>query len=75
VVPVAPERDAQVVRLDDALEELAKLDSRKARIVELRFFAGLKFEEIAAVLGVSERTVVRDWRLAKTWLAREMSGR
>jgi RNA polymerase sigma factor (TIGR02999 family) len=73
-VIVSPERDAQVVKLDDALEELAKFDPRKAQIVELRFFAGLKFEEIAAVLKVSPRTVVRDWSLAKAWLAREMSG-
>jgi RNA polymerase sigma factor (TIGR02999 family) len=72
-VMVSPERDAQVVKLDEALDELAKLDPRKAQVVELRFFAGLNFEETAAVLKVSPRTVVRDWSLAKTWLAREMS--
>jgi len=72
-VMVSPERDAQVVKLDEALDELAKLDPRKAQVVELRFFAGLNFEETAAVLKVSPRTVVRDWSLPKTWLAREMS--
>jgi RNA polymerase sigma factor (TIGR02999 family) len=73
-VIASPERDAQVVKLDEALEELAKLDPRKAQIVEMRFFAGLSFEEVAAVLKVSPRTVARDWSVAKTWLAREMSG-
>jgi RNA polymerase sigma factor (TIGR02999 family) len=69
----SPEHDSQVVELDQALEELAKLDPRKAQIVEMRFFAGLNFEEIAAVLNVSSKTVLRDWNLSKTWLAREMS--
>lgn len=69
----SPERDSQVVELDGALEELAKLDPRKARIVEMRFFAGLSVEETAAMLKVSPQTVLRDWSLSKTWLAREMS--
>ena len=67
------ERGSQVVELDMALDELAKIDARKAKIVELRFFAGLSVEETAAVLKVSPQTVLRDWSLAKTWLAREMS--
>jgi RNA polymerase sigma-70 factor, ECF subfamily len=67
-----PKRDAQVLKLDEALEELAKFDQRKAQIVELRFFAGLNFEEIAVVLKVSSRTIVRDWSVSKAWLAREM---
>jgi len=67
------ERGSQVVELDMALDELAKIDARKAKIVELRFFAGLSVEESAAVLKVSPQTVLRDWSLAKTWLAREMS--
>jgi len=71
-VIVSPERDAQVIKLDEALEELAKVDPRKAQIVELRFFAGLNFEEIAAVLKVSSRTIVREWSVSKAWLAREM---
>jgi len=69
---VSPERDEQIVELDAALERLAKLDDRKARIVEMRFFAGLSVEETAAVLKVSQQTVLRDWSLAKSWLAREM---
>jgi RNA polymerase sigma factor (TIGR02999 family) len=69
---VSPERDEQIVELDAALERLAKLDDRKARIVEMRFFAGLSVEETAAVLKVSPQTVLRDWNLAKSWLAREM---
>lgn len=72
-VIASPERDAQVVKLDEALEELARVDPRKAQIVEMRFFAGLNFEEIAAVLKVSSRTIVRDWSVSKAWLAREMS--
>jgi RNA polymerase sigma-70 factor (ECF subfamily) len=68
----SPERDSQVVRLDEALHAMAKIDARKAQIVELRFFAGLSVEETAAVLKVSTQRVLRDWKLAKTWLAREM---
>jgi RNA polymerase sigma factor (TIGR02999 family) len=62
------------VRLDDALEALAKFDERKSRVIELRFFGGLTVEETASVLKVSEDTVMRDWRLAKVWLHREMRG-
>ena len=69
----SPDRDPQIVELDDALQQLAKFDPRKAQIVELRFFAGLSVEETAAVLKVSPQTVLRDWSLSKTWLAREMS--
>ncbi len=69
---LSPERDSQVVELDAALEELAKLDPRKAQVVELRFFAGLSVDEAAAVLKVSPQTVLRDWSISKTWLAREM---
>jgi RNA polymerase sigma-70 factor, ECF subfamily len=65
----SPERDSQLVELDGALEKLARLDPRKAQIVEMRFFAGLSVEETAAVLKVSPR----HWNLSKTWLAREMS--
>jgi RNA polymerase sigma factor (TIGR02999 family) len=69
----SPERDCQLVELDGALEKLARHDPRKAQIVEMRFFAGLSVEETAAVLKVSPQTVLRDWSLSKTWLAREMS--
>lgn len=69
---VSPARDSELVGLDTALQELAKLDPRKAQVVELRFFAGLSVEETAVVLKVSPQTVLRDWKLSKTWLAREM---
>src|SRR5688572_8650971 len=61
-----------VVALDDALQELAKFDARKSQVVEMRFFAGLSATETAEVLKVSEETVLRDWKLAKTWLLREL---
>ena len=69
----SPEQDSQIVNLDEALTALAKLDDRKAKMVELRFFGGLSVEETAEVLKVSTQTVLRDWKLAKTWLAREMA--
>jgi RNA polymerase sigma factor (TIGR02999 family) len=69
----APLRDAELIALDDALDALAGFDARKARVVELRFFGGLSVEETAAVLRVSAQTVMRDWRLARAWLRREMS--
>jgi RNA polymerase sigma-70 factor, ECF subfamily len=65
---LAIERDADLLALDDALAELAELDETLARIVELRFFGGLDHDEVAVVLGVSNPTVRRHWRLAKTWL-------
>lgn len=63
-----PQRHIDLVRLDDALTELAALDARQARIVELRFFGGLTFEEVAEMLGVSTATVKRDWAAARAWL-------
>jgi len=69
----AQEPDAALVALDDALSALAECDARKARVVELRFFGGLSIEETAAVLRISEETVQRDWRFAKSWLRRELS--
>ena len=68
--PIA--RNSDLVALDDALNELALKDERRSRVVELRFFGGLSIEETAEVLGVCPDTVVRDWRLAKVWLAREV---
>jgi RNA polymerase sigma-70 factor (ECF subfamily) len=65
---VAREKSPELVALDEALSALEKVDPRKAAIVELKFFAGLSLEEIAAQLGVSEETVSRDWRRAKAWL-------
>ena len=61
-----------VVGLDDALHALADLDERQSRVVELRFFGGLSVEETAAVLGISAETVMRDWKVARAWLMREM---
>jgi len=65
-------RSTDVVALDDALTDLARLDEQQSRIVELRFFGGLSNEEIAEVLGISVSTVKRDWNVAKAWLTREM---
>jgi RNA polymerase sigma factor (sigma-70 family) len=62
-----------VVHLHDALERLAEFDSRKAQVVEMRYFGGLTAEEIAAVLHISPQSVNRDWSLAKAWLVREMN--
>ena len=74
MVVVSGEPSADLVALDDALNGLAGVDQRKSQVVELRFFGGLSVEETAAVLKVSEETVKRDWRLAKMWLLKEMSG-
>jgi len=70
VVTTEPATD--LVALDDALEALAKFDERKSRVIEMRYFGGLSVEETASVLNVSPDTVMRDWRLAKVWLRREM---
>lgn len=61
-------RPAELIAVDDAMQELAKVDPEKARLVELRFFGGLSIEETAEVMGISVPTVNRHWRLAKTWL-------
>jgi len=71
---LAVSRDEDLVALDEALTELAAADEPLARIVELRFFGGLDHDEIAALLGVSNPTVRRRWRLAKAWLYRRLSG-
>jgi RNA polymerase sigma factor (TIGR02999 family) len=71
---VSDEPIQDVSALDDALQALAVFDDRKSRVIELRFFGGLSVTETAAVLKVSPDTVVRDWRLAKAWLKREMRG-
>jgi RNA polymerase sigma factor (TIGR02999 family) len=70
---VSRQRGEDLMALDDALNALAAIDSRKSRLVELRFFGGLSIKETAEVLKVSEETVVRDWRLAKAWLFRELN--
>jgi RNA polymerase sigma factor (TIGR02999 family) len=70
---VSLRRARELIALDEALKELAEVDERKARVIELRFFAGLSVEETAEVLRVSPETVMRDWRLARAWLLTELS--
>ena len=70
---VSPEPHPELLVVDEALNALAKVDLRKSQVVELRFFGGLSVEETAEVLEVSPETVMRDWRLAKAWLLRELS--
>ncbi len=67
------EQAPDLLALDDALKTLAEMDARKSQMIELRFFGGLSVEETAEVLKVSRDTVLRDWRLAKSWLLRELS--
>ena len=67
------ERASELLALDDALQMLSRMDERKSRIVELRYFGGLTVEETAQVLGISDKTVMRDWNLAKAWLHRELT--
>jgi RNA polymerase sigma factor (TIGR02999 family) len=71
---VSPEPRADLVALNDALNRLAAIDPRKSQVVELRFFGGLTAEQAAEVLKVSPHTVLRDWKLAKVWLHRELTG-
>jgi RNA polymerase sigma factor (TIGR02999 family) len=71
---LAAERAPDLVALDDALNALSRIDERKGQVIEMRFFGGLSVEETAEVLKVSPDTVMRDWRLAKAWLLRELSG-
>lgn len=66
-------REVHLIALDEALHRLHELDERQARIVEMRYFAGLKVEETAEVLGLSARTVKREWRMARAWLKRELA--
>lgn len=70
---VVPDRDEYLMALDEALDRLAQLDERQARVVELRFFGGLTIEETAQVMGVSHATIERDWAMAKAWLHREVT--
>jgi RNA polymerase sigma factor (TIGR02999 family) len=71
---VSAQPQADLMALDDALKGLAVVDERKSRVVELRFFGGLSVKETAEVLKVSSDTVMRDWKMAKVWLLRELSG-
>lgn len=67
-----PKPDLDVVALDDALKDLARIDPQQSRVVELRFFSGLSIEDTAEALGISESTVKRDWNTARVWLYREL---
>jgi RNA polymerase sigma-70 factor (ECF subfamily) len=73
-VGLGADEDTNLVALDDAMNALARIDPRKVQVVEMRFFGGLSVEEIAEVLKVSTVTVKRDWRTARTWLYRELTG-
>ena len=66
--------DRNLLELDNALKQLAELDPRKSQVIELRFFGGLSLEETAEALNISPKTVERDWKMAKLWLLRELSG-
>ena len=66
------ERDLDLIAVDEALTKLAAIDQQQARVIELRFFGGLNVEETAEVLGISARTVKRDWQVAKSWIRREL---
>jgi RNA polymerase sigma-70 factor (ECF subfamily) len=69
----SPSKSAALIALDDALEDLARMDPRKAQVVELRYFGGLSVEEAAEALRVHPNTVIRDWNMAKVWLKRELT--
>jgi RNA polymerase sigma-70 factor, ECF subfamily len=71
----AQERGVEVLALDEALDALARIDARKSRVVELRYFGGLTIEEAADVLGVSLDTAKRDWRMARAWLIADLTGK
>jgi RNA polymerase sigma-70 factor, ECF subfamily len=71
---VSPERSSELIALDGALDKLEKLNPRQAKVVELRYFAGLSVEQIGSILDVSPRSVKRDWALARIWLFKEIQG-
>jgi len=74
-IAISGERAAEIVALDDALSDLAKLNPRQSEVVELKYFGGLSVEETAETVGVSPETVMRDWRAAKAWLYKQLSHR
>lgn len=71
--PLTYEKAAELLALDEALNKLSKQDERKSRVVELRYFGGYSVEEVAEMLGLSERTVAKDWEMARDWLRRELT--
>ena len=74
-VLTAQPKARELIALDDALTDFEKIDPRKSRIVEMRYFAGMSVQETAGVLGISEVTVIREWNAAKRWLLRELSNK
>ncbi|MGH7134241.1 MAG: ECF-type sigma factor [Pirellulales bacterium] len=70
---ISPQRDEDLLAVDEALEKLARIDERQATIVELRFFGGMTVEEVAEALGVSKRTVENEWTMVRAWLRRELA--
>ena len=74
VPDVSTERAGELLALDEALNNFAQVDPRKAQVIELRFFGGLSVKETAAVLKISPQSVMRDWKLAKAWVLRELGG-
>jgi RNA polymerase sigma factor (TIGR02999 family) len=72
-IGVVPPPDCEVIMLDQALRELGRIDERQARIVELKYFAGLSEEEVAAVLSLSRATISREWQSARAWMYRRMT--
>lgn len=74
VSPLSPEKSLELIALDEALDRLAKFDKTKSQIVELRYFGGLTIEEAAEVLGIAPQTVSFHWRLARSWLQKEVCG-
>lgn len=73
-VAISNNNSSEIVALDEALKKLESIDKRRSRVVEMKFFAGLKMEEIAEVLKISSETVKRDWQFTRTWLLRELAG-
>jgi RNA polymerase sigma factor (TIGR02999 family) len=73
IADFSSQRINELIAIDDALRSLAQIDARKARVIELRFFGGLSVEETAEVLRVSPQTIMRDWKLARAWLIREIT--
>lgn len=74
VLSTAQSRGIEILALDEALKSLLKIDGRKCRVVELRYFGGLSVDETAEVLGISPETAKRDWRMARTWLFAALTG-
>jgi RNA polymerase sigma factor (sigma-70 family) len=73
ITVVSPQKAPYLMALDDALTRLSEVDARKSDVVELRFFGGMSVEETAEVLKVSRDTVLRDWKMARLWILRELS--